>query len=65
MKTHLNAIVIAVSVLMSSLLIIWRMPRFQYFMTEESYKEKDGIVGGSSSEYVFDMVTGKRYGHSY
>ena len=62
---HLNAIVIAVSILISSLLIIWRMPRYQYFTTEESDGEKDGVVSGVGHEYVFDMVTGKLYGHTY
>ena len=59
MKTHLNAIVIAVSILISSLLIIWRMPRYQYCTTEHISTDKDGNESHSKDSYVFDMVTGK------
>ena len=61
---HLNAIVIAVSVLLASLLIIWRMPRYQYFRIQHRSTDKDGDTTYDTDSYVFDMVTGKLHTHA-
>lgn len=64
MKTK-NAIIIGASIVIAALIIVWRMPRYQYCQTC-CFGPRNSE--GESTEYVedtvFDMVTGKAYRHS-
>lgn len=64
MKDHINAIIIGVAIVIAAVLIVRSLPRYQY--GEHVVSENlDGATSETTEAYVFDMVTGKKYTHSF
>ena len=64
MKDHINAIIIGVAIVIAAVLVVRSFPRYQYGENIHTDKSEHGTTE-TTEAYVFDMVTGKRYTHSF
>ena len=58
---HRNAIIIEVSIIISSIVIALNLPRYQFSCSKTEHVDKDGNITVDIDYFILDMISARLY----